>query len=59
MLYQFVKKRRTIKNEDSRMWVGGEISIGQDILVRRTWFVVKNIINRGMVKIIVLTDKSK
>lgn len=59
MLYQFIKQRRTIKTDDSSLWVGGEIFVGQTILVRMTWFVVKNIEIRGNVKIITLTDKSK
>ena len=59
MLYQFIKQRRTIKIDDSRLWVGGEIFVGQTILVRMTWFVVKGIECRGNVKIITLTDKSK
>lgn len=59
MIYKFYKQGRIIKTDKSRLWVGGEIYVGQDILVRGTHFVVDNIINKGAIKIILLRDKCK
>lgn len=56
MIYIFIKDRRNIKVENSRFWVGGEIEEGMDIVVRKTWFHVKEVFNHGSAKSIVLTD---
>lgn len=56
MVYIFVKQRRTIKVEDAKLWVGGEITEGMEITVRHTRFIVSKISAHGTIKIITLTD---
>lgn len=56
MVYLFVKQGRTIKTEDSKLWVGGEITEGKEILVRQTRFIVKKIAVHEMFKEIKLKD---
>lgn len=59
MIYRFKKQKRIIKAEDSCMWIDGEIYVDQSILVRKTMFIVKDIVQEGNVKVITLTYKRK
>lgn len=56
MKYVFYKQKRIIKIDDSKLWVGGEIEIGQYIIVRRTRLLVKSVVTHGNMKVITLTD---
>lgn len=57
MVYVFVKQRRTIKIEDSKLWIGGDIAKGMEITVKHTRFIVNKITVHGTMKIITLKDK--
>lgn len=52
MVYIFVKQRRTIKVDDAKLWVGGEITEGMEIEARHKRFIVSKISAHCTTKII-------